>query len=83
MDNVSVTSKGQVTIPKAVRDVLGIKAGTRVNIAAEGRHAVLTVARSRWPSRVADGPKILAYKGRAATLEEMQQAIIAGAKQSL
>ena len=28
--NAAVTSKGQVTIPKPVRDLLGIEAGTRV-----------------------------------------------------
>jgi AbrB family looped-hinge helix DNA binding protein len=27
---VSVTSKGQVTIPKRLRDALGIKAGSKV-----------------------------------------------------
>jgi len=35
----TVTSKGQVTIPKPVRDRLGIKAGTAVEfeLAADGR----------------------------------------------
>lgn len=30
MDDSTVTSKGQVTIPKQVRDRLGVKAGDRV-----------------------------------------------------
>ena len=36
---VTVTSKGQVTIPKAVRDRLGIRAGSKVDfeVAADGR----------------------------------------------
>lgn len=35
----TVTSKGQVTIPKPVRDLLGISAGTKVDfeLAADGR----------------------------------------------
>ena len=43
-----VTSKGQVTIPKKVRDHLGIKPGTAVRFepTADGR-AVLTKAESR------------------------------------
>lgn len=36
-----VTSKGQVTLPKAVRDALGIKEGDEVIFRVEGRRAVL------------------------------------------
>ncbi|HEX7165558.1 MAG TPA: AbrB/MazE/SpoVT family DNA-binding domain-containing protein [Acidimicrobiales bacterium] len=42
MDSAArVTSKGQVTVPKAVRDALGIKAGDEVVFRVEGRRAVL------------------------------------------
>jgi antitoxin PrlF len=36
-----VTSKGQVTVPKAVRDALGIKEGDEVTFRVEGTRAVL------------------------------------------
>jgi AbrB family looped-hinge helix DNA binding protein len=36
-----VTSKGQVTLPKAVRDALGITEGDEVVFRVEGRRAVL------------------------------------------
>ena len=36
-----VTSKGQVTVPKAVRDALGIKEGDAVVFRVQGSHAVL------------------------------------------
>ena len=36
-----VTSKGQVTVPKAVRDALGIKQGDEVIFRVEGNRAVL------------------------------------------
>lgn len=36
-----VTSKGQITIPKAVRDALGIEAGDEVAFRVEGQRAVL------------------------------------------
>lgn len=42
MQATSVTSKGQVTIPKAVRQKLGIRTGSKVLIRVEGDHAVLT-----------------------------------------
>jgi antitoxin PrlF len=37
-----VTSKGQVTLPKAVRDALGINQGDAVVFRVEGDHAVLS-----------------------------------------
>jgi len=36
-----VTTKGQVTVPKAVRDALGIEAGDEVIFRVEGNRAVL------------------------------------------
>ena len=36
-----MTSKGQVTVPKAVRDALGIKEGDEVVFRVEGNRAVL------------------------------------------
>ncbi len=36
-----VTSKGQVTVPKAVREALGIKEGDEVIFRVEGNRAVL------------------------------------------
>ena len=71
MDGGSVTSKGQVTIPKRVRDALGIEAGTRVKFEAQGSSARLTVVRTRTPSRVEDGPGILNYKGPRLAIAEM------------
>lgn len=41
MDELSVTSKGQVTIPKAVRQKLGIRAGSKVKFRVVGDHAEL------------------------------------------
>ena len=37
----TLTSKGQVTVPKAVRDALGLATGDRVLFRVEGSHAVL------------------------------------------
>ena len=53
MDSVSVTSKGQVTIPKNIRQKLGIRAGTRVTIRVVGDHAELLVVSQ--PAKVASG----------------------------
>ncbi len=39
--DTTVTSKGQVTIPKAVRQKLGIRKGTRVRVVVVDDHAEL------------------------------------------
>ena len=36
-----VTSKGQVTVPKAVRDALGIKEGDEIVFRVEGNRAIV------------------------------------------
>lgn len=42
MDSLArLTSKGQVTVPKAVRDALGLKEGDEVVFRVEGSRAVL------------------------------------------
>lgn len=49
----TVTAKGQVTIPKAVRDLLGIVPGSRVDFvkAADGSVVLATVDQKAPPSR--------------------------------
>ena len=64
----TVTSKGQVTIPKPVRDRLGIKPGNAVEfaLAADGRVVLVKVGGRRPSSRfeaLADAPA----KGSART----------------
>lgn len=71
----SVTSKGQVTIPKPVRKALGINPGTKVRITTAGNHARIEVVKTRQPSRPEEGPAIFNYRGPEITLEAMAEAI--------
>lgn len=50
MKTATLTSQGRVTIPKAVRQQLGLRQGTRVTFLVDGDHAVL---RPAMPQRVA------------------------------
>lgn len=43
MDITSVTSKGQVTIPKPLRQQLGLRQGSRVEFALVGDHVEMRV----------------------------------------
>ena len=47
----TVTSKGQVTIPKAVRDLLGIEAGTEVEFRRTEDGAVVLERSDEKPAR--------------------------------
>jgi len=51
----TVTAKGQVTIPKPVRDLLGIKPGSMVDFqrAPDGRVVLVKLGRKPRPSRFA------------------------------
>lgn len=44
METTTMTSKGQVTIPKSVRQRLGLRQGVKVAVVVEGDHAVLRPA---------------------------------------
>ena len=37
LDNAKVMAKGQITIPKDVRDVLGVSCGDRITFVVEGK----------------------------------------------
>jgi antitoxin PrlF len=71
MATVSVTSKGQVTIPKRVRQALGITSGSKVEFNLEGGGARLKLVKKRVTSRVEEGPAILGYRGPRIKIEDM------------
>ena len=70
----SITKKGQTTLPKPVRETLGVQAGDRVRyVISDGEVRILAV---RPISRLFG---MLQHNGPAVTLEEMEQAIADGA----
>ena len=70
----SITKKGQTTLPKAVRETLGVQAGDRVRyVIADGEVRILPV---RPISRLFGA---LRHDGSAVTIEEMERAIADGA----
>jgi AbrB family looped-hinge helix DNA binding protein len=63
MDSSSVTSKGQVTIPKEIRRELGIRQGTRVAFAVKNGKAELRVLH-QGRAGAASGFGLLKVRGR-------------------
>jgi antitoxin PrlF len=74
MSSVSVTSKGQVTIPKRIRMALGIKTGSKLEFDLNGNEARLIVARKKIPSQLSDGIGMLKYRGPKVSLAELDVA---------
>ena len=60
---MAVTEKGQVTIPKPIRDALGISPASDVEFLLEGDHALLR--RTERIDSVAE--RLRAYRGKAST----------------
>jgi AbrB family looped-hinge helix DNA binding protein len=42
MENVTVSSKGQIAIPKAIRDTLNLRDGTKLTLEVRGQEIVLS-----------------------------------------
>jgi antitoxin PrlF len=73
----TLTSKGQLTLPKDVRDALGVGPGDRVDFVRmqDGNFAVLPATHSvKRLKGLIPGPK------KAVSLEDMDRAIAGGAK---
>ena len=51
MPTATLTRKGQVTIPKAIRDALKVQAGDRLDFVVEGEGRVVMRVESRPPDR--------------------------------
>lgn len=77
MTTATITSKGQLTVPKAVREALGIGPGDRVDFVrmADGNFAVLPATKS---VKTLEG--IIPKPKKPVSLEDMDAAIARGAK---
>ena len=76
MATATMTSKGQLTVPREVRASLGLSAGDRLDFIRmeDGNYAIVPASRS-----IRSLKGILAPIDRPISLEEMDAAIAAGA----
>jgi antitoxin PrlF len=72
MSESTISSKGQVTIPKAIRTRLHLKVGDRLRFVVEADGSVRLAAATRDVSTLRD---ILPRPKRRATVDEMQSVI--------
>lgn len=70
METVRVSSKGQIVIPKSLRNAFHIEAGSELTIFAEGDEIHLRQAEQRFArTDIAGGLGLLAKPGRLAPVE--------------
>lgn len=79
MTTATLTSKGQITIPRAVRERLDVEAGDRVEFVEVGPGRFEIVAAS---GSVRDLKGMFGPARRVVSLDEMNEAIAAGATAS-
>ncbi len=72
----AITTKGQATIPKAVRDHLGLKPGDRVKFFVHPDGSVVLL-----PKLPASALRGIVPARRRVTIREMEQAVASGAAQ--
>ncbi len=75
-----LSTKGQVIIPKAVRDRQGWRAGTELEVEEHGEAVVLRARHVFPPTRFEDVRGCLGYRGRRLSLAEMDEAVRAEAR---
>lgn len=78
MSTGTMTSKGQITVPKEVREAMGLTPGTKVDfIFSDGQWVISTERR-----RAVDLVGILGSNGRRLTVEQMDDAIAEAAAEA-
>jgi len=73
----TITVKGQITLPKALRNLLHLKTGDKVVFEDQGKGNYLIKPKN---SDVSSLKGMIHYTGKPKTLEEMEQAVQAGFK---
>ncbi len=76
MPTATITSKGQITIPQQVRNDMGLSPGDRIDFVRmeDGHYAVVPASHS-----IKSLKGIVPLPDRPVSLEDMQEAIAAGA----
>jgi AbrB family looped-hinge helix DNA binding protein len=72
MPTATVTTKGQITIPKEVRDAMGIEAGDRVEFVAEEKGVYRVVAATK---DVRHLKGLVPKPAKPVSVEEMNRAV--------
>jgi len=81
METTRLSSKGQVVVPKSVRDARNWPPGTEFLVEEVDEGILLRPLRPFEPTKVEDVIGCTGYAGQARSLDEMERAIARGAKE--
>ena len=82
MPTTVLSSKGQVIIPKPIRDARHWAPGQRLEVIDDGENIILKPANPFPPTTLAEVSGCLNYQGRAMTIAEMEEAIARGVRET-
>lgn len=71
----TLNSQGDIHTPDNLIHAMGLKSGMELSFERQGDVVLMRPVKSRTPSGMEDGPKILAYSGATVSLGEMDEAI--------
>jgi AbrB family looped-hinge helix DNA binding protein len=81
MPRTRLSSKGQVVLPKEIRDRLGWPAGTELDVESEGEAVVLRMRPTRRRTSLDDVIGCIPHDGPPVTLAEMDEAVEQAARE--
>ena len=68
----TVSSKGQIVLPVAVRKALGLKPGMRVTVKLDGKKALITPAPAKKTVSLHELQSLLKYEGPVVPIDAMR-----------
>lgn len=80
MDKTRLSSKGQIIIPRKVRDAHGWRPGIEFTVEDTGDAIILTPVKHFSPTRIEDVLGCAGYQGPRASLDDMEAAIQKGVR---
>ncbi len=78
MQTTRISSKGQVVIPKSIRDAYQLNNGQELEVEVVSQGILLKIKNKRKKSTFSDLIGCTAYQGKAKTLDEMEDSIKQG-----
>jgi len=72
MGSVLISTKGQIVLPVAVRNALGLKPGMRVSVEVRGKQALITPAPAKKTASLQEIQSLLKYEGPAVPISAMR-----------
>jgi len=75
METTKLSSKGQIVLPKSIREARSLRTGTEFTVEDTPQGVLLRPKSPFKPTKFEDVRGCLAYKGKPKTIEEMNEGI--------